>query len=418
MKDGETAMNLVKFSDIKINLRFYVLSVIFLTPIIDIINGILGDVASVGKIVRTLIVFGNIIAIIYLSVKKKSKRNSIFYLFLIYFAVQFFVRFLFNREGFMLEISAYLKIILFISEIILLLDCLDTKLISKKDFDVFWKYTLLVIPISMFIAYVTSTGKNYGVAGNQGYFVSVNALMVTMIMQVNISVLFALQRKISWAVVFINLLAIFFIGTKTSYVFVAASLLLMLIYLFFKNKKYFKKLLTVGSVCLILLAIIVLLFFRDKVTSIFDYLLHFWNLSLESGNILNFLLSGRDELLGAAFQVMNGSGLKYLFGIGFYNLETGIADVFGLEGIRGIEMDPFEIWFSFGLPTLIYVYSFFFVAISKKSKFKVESFIINAVICLTLVYSALGGHALMESLGGTYCAILLAYKTSLTIEAK
>ncbi len=400
--------------DVKINLRSYILLVMFLTPIIDIMNGILGDAASIGKYIRTIIVIGNITAITYLNTKKQLKRNGIFYLFLVYFLVQLCIRCLIHTEGFMYELSAYLKLILFLSEVVLLFDCLDMRRINKKDFDLFWKYSLLIIPISLFLAYVTASGRNYGISGNQGYFVSVNALMVAMIMQVNISILFALQRKISWAVVFINLLAIFFIGTKTAYIFIAFSLLLMLVYLFFKQKKYFKKLLKIGIICGLLLIFFILMFFRQEIKAIFDYQLYFLSSSLKQGNIVNFFLSGRDKLLAASFEVMQGSGLRYLFGTGFYNLETGIAEVLNLTGLRGIEMDPFEIWFSFGLPTLIYVYSFFFIAIRKKSKLRIQSFIINAVIVLIFIYSALGGHTIMESLGGTYCAILLAYKMSLS----
>ena len=273
---------------------------------------------------------------------------------------------------------------------------------------------MILIPLSLFIANITDTAMSYGFAGNRGYFVSVNALTVVMIMQVNISVLFALQRKFPWLVVLMNLLAIFLIGTKTSYFFVALSFLLTFGYTFFKNKKYFKRFALFCAFCILALYIVLVKLLGDRFNSILDYQLSFLQKAIDNGEFFNYLVSGRDELLRAGYKVTEESVFGLLFGVGFSNLETGIANILGLEGIRGIEMDPFEIWFAFGLPAVIFIYSFFFLVLKKKTKLNVTRFIINITIFCALIYSTLGGHAIMESLGGTYCAILLAYRFSLS----
>lgn len=403
-----------KLINLKWKLRHFILLVLFATPIIDIVNGIIGEGSLFGKFVRSMIVVLNCAAILYTELKQHSKRNVAFFAFAIYLFVHFLLfSLLQGNGGLTTDLGAYLKIVLFVSETVLLFNCLDLRIIQRRDLELFWKYSLILIPASLFIASITDTAMSYGFGGNRGYFVSVNALTVVMIMQVNISVLFALQKKLPWMIVLLNLLSIFLIGTKTSYFFVAFSFVLTFAYLLLKNKKYFKRFALFCLLCVLILYIVLIKFFGDRFNSILDYQLSFLQKAIDNGTLFNYLVSGRDQLLGAGFKVMEESGIGFLFGVGFSTLERGIANVLGLEGIRGIEMDPFEIWFSFGSPAVIFIYGFFFLVLRKKTKFKAAKFITNLTIFLTLVYSFLGGHAIMESLGGTYCAILLAYRFSL-----
>lgn len=415
MEKAKFSNRINKLINIKWKLRHYILLVLFATPIIDIVNGIIGEGSLFGKFIRSLIVLFNCAAILYTELRRHSKRNVAFLCFGIYLFIHFLLFSLLQRNGGLTtDLGAYLKIVLFVSEVVLLLNCLELRLIQKNDLDTFWKYSLILIPLSLFIANITDTAMSYGFAGNRGYFVSVNALTVVMIMQVNISVLFALQRKFPWLVVLMNLLAIFLIGTKTSYFFVALSFLLTFGYTFFKNKKYFKRFALFCAFCILALYIVLVKLLGDRFNSILDYQLSFLQKAIDNGEFFNYLVSGRDELLRAGFKVTEESVFGLLFGVGFSNLETGIANILGLEGIRGIEMDPFEIWFAFGLPAVIFIYSFFFLVLKKKTKLNVTRFIINITIFCALIYSVLGGHAIMESLGGTYCAILLAYRFSLS----
>lgn len=399
-------------------LRFIVLLSIFLTPIIDIANGIIGENSIVGSLIRGIILIENILIVFSFNIKNSSKvcqKESLICLSCIgYLVFLFCIQAVYhNGMSISTDLSYILKVLLYITEVVCLVACIQEGVLGRKDFESFWKYSLWFIPISLIFADVTNTAINTA-AGNKGYFMSVNALTAVLLVQVILSLYFVFKRKLSIVALLLNLVTILLIGTKTPYIFILLALVVLLLF-DSKNRKNLLISILVGAVVLVLLISTI---FKEQFNSVFQWQQYFIGNINEDNSILNYLLSGRDELLIAAWQSFQGITKipAILFGVGPYSLFTSIGSYSEQGCIRGLEMDVFEIMFSCGIYIVVVVYRYFVKALRCKSGDRTTELYLNLAIILIGVYSILGGHVITEAFAGTYCAILFGYKFSFAKE--
>lgn len=399
-------------------IRFIVLLSIFLTPFIDMANGIAGETSIIGSLIRGFILIVNIFIIFYFNLKNGNRicrRESLICLFcIVYLIVLFFVQTIYhNGRAVSTDLSYFLKILLYITEVVCLITCVQKGVLGKKDFESFWKYSLWLIPSSLIFADITNTAIDTA-AGNKGYFMSVNALTAVLLVQVILSLYYVFKRKISIIALLLNLVTILLIGTKTPYIFIVLALIVLLL-VDSRNRKKLLFAILIGACTFVILASTIL---KDQFNAVFQWQQHFIGNINEDNSVLNYLLSGRDELLAAAWQSFQGfmKVPAILFGMGPYSLFSSIGLFSGQGDIRGLEMDIFEIMFSCGIFIVIVVYRYFFKAFRAKTGNRQAGLYLNLATILIAAYSVLGGHVITEAFAGTYCAILLGYKFSFAKE--
>lgn len=396
-------------------IRFYVLFSIFITPILDIANGLIGEDSSIGIFVRAGIVLANIFIIFLIGLQSNNKvirRESIIcYACILYLGcLIFFQAALTHGRSISTDVSFIFKVLLYLTETTVLYICIKRGIITFKDFESFWKYSFWLIPIVLIIAQLTGTALD-GV-GNKGYFSSVNALTAVLLVQVILTMHFALSKKISIIPLVLNLIMILLVGTKTPYIFLALALVVIL---FFDSKNRKKILLAIllGIILIVILAFTIL---ESEFSNIFDWHIYFIDNVNSNKTLWNYLLSGRDILLQAALESFHGfnSIIVMIFGVGPYSVFSNVGEQLGLSSMRGIEMDVFELLFSCGVFITVVVYRFFFKALRSPVGSRQTRLYLNLAIIILGCYSILGGHVITEALAGTYCAILLGYKFALS----
>ena len=158
-------------------------------------------------------------------------------------------------------------------------------------------------------------------------------------------------------------------------------------------------------------------YFEEQWASIFAYQNYSYLQATKTGDYLTYLLSGRNMLFLSFVKDISGIGniiMLVLVGISPFGVFQHVGNYLSLNRIRGIEMDPLELFFSYGIIVMGFCYSFFIRALSWRMKNKSNSIYLNLALICTLIYSVLGGHAMTEAISGTYCAILIAYKFTIS----
>ena len=399
-------------------LRFIVLLSIFLTPAIDMANGIIGEESMVGSLIRGIILIENVFIVFFFNIKNCSricqKESLICLSCIIYLVFLFCIQVIYhNGVSIPTDLSYFLKVLLYITEVVCLVTCIQEGVLGRKDFEAFWKYSLWLIPISLIFADITNSAINTA-AGNKGYFMSVNALTAVLLVQVILSLYFVLKRKLSIVALLLNLVTILLIGTKTPYIFILLALVVLLLF----DSKNRKKLLIAILFGVVVIILLISTIFKEQFNSVFQWQQYFIGNIDEDNSILNYLLSGRDELFIAAWQSFQGimKVPAMLFGVGPYSLFASIGSYSSQGNMRGLEMDVFEIMFSCGIFIVVVVYRYFVKALRCKSGDRVTELYLNLAIILIGIYSILGGHVITEAFAGTYCAILFGYKFSFAKE--
>ena len=390
--------------------RCFALLCLYLTPVFDILNGIFANsgLLSIGQATHTVMIIGNIFFILLLGYRKPvcaTLFSSLYFLFFV--LVQALLS---NGLSLNTDLNYSSKLLLFLTEWLFLKSCVDGKIISEKDFVSFLKYSMALIPLSILFAKITGTMKlSYGgEVGTKGYFTSLNALTIILITLVILAVHFAIYNKSSWLWAVFNIVAVFLLGSKSPFIFLAAALVLAVLF----NSKNRLKMIAFLTIIAVGCYIVVHFFFSNEFTKIIQWQTSFMDRAAQTDNWTQYLLSGRNQLLTAGWTVFLGHlpPIAFLFGIGPYTLQSGIGSILNLSSLRGVEMDFAEIFFAYGAVIALPLYYIILKAFTWKAKDQKTAFCDNLCLGGMLIFSIFGGHVLTEAISATYLAMLLAFK--------
>lgn len=391
----------IKHKKLLLNKRSYILFTMFSTPFIDLVNGMLGDKIPIAQFIRTLLlVFNLILCMKYIPKKEKVPTYMVLIVF-VYILMQSIVTGGISSDGnVMSNIIFGMKLVLFLSEMQLLINYTRKGIISKQDYVKFWKCSCWFVPSSLIICKIIGL-SNY-MNSLAGLYSSVNAMSVIFIIQFVLSLYYAENKKIYWIAIMLNVLAVTLLGTKSPYLYMVAIILALFIC---KSKNRVRTIATVGIIG-VGVYYFLKTFFLKEIMEVIEYQTYHMQVALNSNNILNYLFSGRNNMLKETWKNISNSSFlmsELLFGMGRGNFASGI------------EMDLFEILFAYGIFVVGSVYALVFRSFFWKANDKEEKiFVLLALICM-VSFGILGGHTFLEGISACYSAILIGYKYSLQI---
>ena len=379
----------------------YVLFTLYSAPLIDVINSFL----VIAQVIRTVLIVINI-WLISRHIPKKWKRDVKALVFFCFFVVlQFSIILLFaNFESVNVNLGFNLKIILFLSETILLFIAVDRRLINKSSIDSFWKYSCLVVPALILIANVIKIN----IRGTAGWFVSTNAMSIVLTIQFVICLYLIDESKKMWLLLVLQMLAVLILGTKSPIVFIV--LIVVACILFYSKHRIQVIIISfLGGICVYY---VLVHYFSNQLDAILSYQQYHMTAALDRGDFFSYLFSGRNNLLYTALAILREKSLliiAVLLGVSPYVLFS-LNGMMNNSSIRGIELDPAEILLSDGILFFLWIYSYYIRMIKIKLYDKKKNFILNCLIICLLLYSILGGHGITEAISATYSSIVIATK--------
>lgn len=389
--------------------------IILFNFLIDFINGIWAFPVSFGQITRTLIMM---ISLYYIANYDSKKIKNIVLVF-VFFITSIMLSFIIDHNsihGLKLDIKIFYRIFYFIVFTQLLV-MFTKKNIIKEDLirKAIYK-SMYIIPVLICISYLLGISKSsyaYGNIGIKGTFISLNALNASLIAMFVFALdkIYLEKKLIDIIGLIIILISLIMLGTKSSFIFIALIFITFIV-VFLKNtglKNWSLKstFLLIG----ILFASmgILQLFFKTTIDSIVSMQLYF----ISNNDLLTYLLSGRNKLLEAGYStyIDNLNIKNIIFGMGSYNVQVDIFSIVNKAsgGIKNIEMDLFDILFSYGVigTIIIYTYALKLPYNYIKKNFNINRPYIIALISL-LIYGLLGGHVFDSPMVTTILASCIA----------
>lgn len=404
------------------NIKKIVMLILILTPFIDIINGIINmkfnSSLSIGQVIRILILLVSILII--LSMKKaKKKWKVISLLSLMFFIIQVLMMYLIGKTtSIMVDISMIMKMYMLISILCMINCCIDERIISKSDIEKVIKLSIRIIPSSILVSSIFNmsfSSYNDSNSGIKGMFIATNTITIVLIILFILSIYFYYSKNGGIIDVIIVCMTLLIIGSKSSFIFAIFTIVMVIL---FNGKNRLKTALSVIAITLIIV-ILSNIFLKDTFENIMLRQQYFLDDAIRNDTMMQFLLSGRTLFLEIAFEAFKKSiSLGHiLWGMGSCNMQSLIGSLYSASsGLKGIEMDLFDIFFSYGLIGVIFTYGIFFSMFRYRAKNKQNNFFINLCLVLILIFSILGGHVFTEAMSVTYVSIILSFKYSINQE--
>jgi len=410
---------MIKFTIDKV---FFLLLV--LTPIIDSINGYFMQVTKLGSVIGPiyrLILYVFMLACFFY----KNSFNKIFKLgiVIIYFI---FIGFIFSFNDSKDAIFYNLNNIIKLFFPILIIEAyrnLNIKEIIKKDtISKIFKYYSVIFPMT--IIPFTLIGKSLSVysngAGAKGFYKAnneLNIILVTLLIY-NFNNLFYKKNKLkNGLLTLLNFCCLFLIGSKTT---IIALLIIIIAYLFINLKKFKVLNNILLGVIVVLVIYIVNKVYYDQIYLAFQRQIYFYN--LYEDNLSSYILSSRNILLGYAIDSLKSSNnfiLNFIIGFSPYDISQEIGFNIGRAN-RIIEMDFFDLFFSYGLVGIAFIYTYY-LSVIKKSIRKIKnskleySYLIGYIFIMG--FSTFAGHVLFSAMASTIFALICCGMISIEHES-
>ncbi len=384
----------------KISIRKYAIFTMYSAPWIDLMNGAIGGLFPIGQIVRTIIVLINL-SICMLWLKRVDKKIAVsVYISFVYIILHAFIISMASSTSLMAELSFGMKLMLMLSEILLLTRCVERNKMNVCDFECFWKFSCWFVPISIIVSKLLHL-TNYDSNSNAGLYSSVNAMSIILIVQFALSIHYARRNMEYWVVLLLNIVAVVLLGTKSPYLYMMAIVAALLLF-YSKHRVRMMFAIAAGGIAAYL---IITHFFANELARILDYQLTHFSEARMNNRVMAYLFSGRNDMLIRAWDGLKGNNMQViatLFGVGRGNFPNGI------------EMDFFEIVLAFGIIVALAVYYLVLVPFSWKCRnrkvYMDKALFINIALVCVVSFSTLGGHTFLEAIAATYAAILVGYK--------
>lgn len=393
------------------DVKTYIKFMMFSTPLIDLMNGLLGGHSSFGQAVRSLLVAFNIF-IIFTENNNKARQSTLLLLFIFGFNTIIFT-INYSMVSLSTNVAYFMKLLLFFTQVHLLIIEIDKERISEVDFDKFWNYSFFIIPVSLLITKLMGIGTQ----GIGGLFSSINAISIILVVQIILLFSYAQRNYRYWILLAVNVIAVLMMGRKSPLLFIAFSFLVIMLF----QSKHRLKFIIITILGLAIVYYVVGHYLQNQWNELLGYQEYWYREAKNSGNWSNFIFSGRNNLLSSTWNELKHRGLlliAILYGLSPFGLGKVTSISLGLTSLRGIEMDPVEIMLSYGVVAVIMLYSIFIKSLKWKINNKDNLLIINLAIICALIHSIFGGHTITEAVGAAYSSYLIAYKYCLSLGSK
>ncbi|MCU5095061.1 O-antigen ligase family protein [Bacillus wiedmannii] len=396
---------------------YYLLSI---TLLIDFINGIFTEL-PIGETYRILV-----LAIASFFIFKVNVRD-LMYIFLMfcYVCINSLISYTdtINQFGLTFDLKMSLKAIYFIVLFKVIRSLYKANKFKLNTIKKIILNNLYYTPFLFLISYVLGIGKtsyeNQSL-GFKGTFMSLNSINVALL----VLFIFALdgllrnKNKLKWLFTLICItIPMILLGTKSSLIFIGfVPVLYIIINMKFKiNIKLSKLVLYYWSFIFVSLALMLFIYMDvDTPESYVDQLLQRQQYLFENRDLMSYVLSGRNWLLetGSNIFFADSNFINVLFGVGYFNIHNAIAVAWQMDwnAVRPIELDFFDIFFSYGVIGILLTYgyfSFYFFKGFKNFKNKLAQPYFVTLVTL-LIFSLLGGHVFLEAISSTFLGLCLA----------
>lgn len=388
----------------------YIFIILFTSiSIIDSINGYIiyntNYSISVGKIYRILM-----IAILGIIIILSSKISNYKYIILggLYFVFINLINS--NSLGLFIKNSEYviklaLPILILESYKALYKKALINKNIILKILEI----NTVLFPLMILVAKIIGGGrKTYSHSGFKGYFNSTNELsiilLVSFIYCFNRLYKYSFKSKSSikyYILIVINIIFMILLGTKTSFI----GIVIVIGYYIFKesSRKLKLTIVGIGISLVIIITPILQIFGSSQINNIIERQKYLFK--LYDGNVITYLLSGRDRYLIEINELLNGdeNNMKFLFGSSPEKVRNVLGDKLNMVNGKETEMDFFDTYFYYGLigTALISIYYYNIFRKTKKNLYGRTS------LLTMLGFSFFAGHILYGAMAGTYLGLVL-----------
>lgn len=271
-------------------------------------------------------------------------------------------------------------------------------------------YNIVLFPLSIIIPrllnigyYVYSDGSGY-----KGFYKANNELSIVFVF-LFIFVIDRLYQNINIKNIILFMLvliSIYMIGSKVA---IVVPLGVIFIYLCksiinYKNKYIFS--IMVVSIFLIILYLGFNLYVED-IMKIYGRQKYFYYKFKDTP--LTFILSSRNnflEIMINNFKSTDLNFLKFLFGYGMYIKDSIIANEL-VRNLKEIEMDFFDIYYSYGIIGIIIIYGYFIKYIKPFTKTSGYYFKYRLSFIIIIILGFLGGHVFWGALAGSIFSIVV-----------
>ncbi|MDN3185227.1 O-antigen ligase family protein [Enterococcus faecalis] len=410
--------------DTRIGINFLLVCFIFF-PMVDTLTGLFRSMQinfPIGIMYRMLL----ILAMVVINLLNGIKLNKLFFNSCITFLILLVIilcQTLYFQRDFGLTFQEFTSLLKFYLWIIILNFVVQmSHKITRKDIENIFIYSNLIFTVCYILPKILGLGETSyedSSAGYKAFFIGINDATYVLIILASFLVVYILcnnelsniHRIFLIILFFIDIFIFIIMGTKTA---LLSGVLLFIFFTiqFFYNRStiniYMK---LIYFICLLISFVFILFFGKDMLgmawAGSFNRLKYFYE--LYTGNILRFITSSRSTYLGLAF--------KQLFTFKVIGLFLGVIG-FGYDyrwvlfNRRGglIEMDFFDIYFSYGLIgfllwTIFIVYLMCILCKQKKMDIYAWLFLIS------LFYSFFAGHvffsALSTSVFGFICSAIV-----------
>jgi len=395
---------------------YYLLSA---TLFVDFINGIFSNL-PIGELYRIVI----LMLLSFYMFKNNIKALGYILFVFIYIASNSFITFMdtANKFGLKFDLTMTLKAIYFI----VIFQAIRTLYkVNKFNLNTIKKIilnNLYYTPFLFLFSYILGIGKtsyeNMSV-GFKGTFMSLNSINVALI----ILYIFALdglirnKNKFKWLCITVFIIVpMVLLGTKSSLIFLVFAPIVYLM-LNIRLKFTFKKIVLYSwSFIFVTFATMILMAMDANASSGYlGDLLWRQQYLFENRDLLTYLLSGRNWLLetGSALFFSHINFLELLFGNGYFNIHNHIAMAWHMpdpNAVRPIELDFFDIFFSYGTLGLVLTYGYFLFYFIKGSRYASNYMSQPYFVALLtlLIFSVVGGHVFLEAISSTFFGLCLA----------
>lgn len=390
--------------------------ILIMTLIIDAVNGFViytfkTDYSLIGMLYRSIVIC--YFTFDYILARKKNFIKSIFIiLFLAFNIIIAYYLYSNSLSGVSKNFVESSKVILYLLISVSLINMIKTgkirrELLKKVIYDSV-KIIFFIYIISFLLIGSRST---YGDVGYKAIFYANNALNITLIVLFIFQIEKFLTSKNTKDLFYTLFLiaALILLGSKSSIIFIAFYFLMKV----FFQKSSAKKLKNILVFVIIGVVGYYFLntFFNEEIQQIYYRQIYFMNKFSSSDSIFTYLVSTRNTFLSTAFSDFksNFTILRLLFGTGAFYNQSIIGASLGID-FKAIEMDLFDILFSYGLIGVIITYGFTLYVLLKNyklMKYKERYAEIISVLSI-IIFSILGGHVFSEAMSSVYLGIVLS----------
>ena len=304
------------------------------------------------------------------------------------------------------DFISFIRVMYFVTLCIGVADDVLSGKLNYKFIESILDVSAYFVIIVYLLSLVTGSGlTNYmeSSSGYKAFFNSVNSLTLVLIILSGFQLYsFIIGRGIHHLILYIIIsVNLLLIGSKSGIFFWGIYLLFSLTHRL--SKKYISKVISL-SLVLLFGVVVFASCFSSQIEAIIGRFMYFHDTS-ESN--LQFLLSGRSTLLSCAYRVYSEEigVFDVLFGKGVSNMQFLIGMESGWGIIKNIEMDFFDLFFSYGLVSIFVTYGLVIFLCRMRKSHSLNERKIMLLICI--VFSILGGHVFLDSFGSTILSLVL-----------